>query len=135
VPTEANLLEEYGSFAELRAAGDAFCKEVNAREHRETRRPPVDQLAYERRRLHPVPDEPYTVAFGVRSELVVVDDVGLLPADADAAEALYRLVDAAYEKRSLILDRQPPDADSGRNGRSRVGSVQGATDGPEPLIR
>ena len=34
-------------------------------EHRETRQPPVDLLADERRRLHPVPDEPYTVAFGV----------------------------------------------------------------------
>ncbi len=39
----------------------------------------------------------------VRSELVVIDDIGLLPAGADEAEALYRLVDAAYEKRSLIL--------------------------------
>ena len=39
----------------------------------------------------------------VRSELVVVDDIGLLPAGAEEAEALYRLVDAAYEKRSLIV--------------------------------
>jgi DNA replication protein DnaC len=39
----------------------------------------------------------------VRPELVAVDDIGLLPAGADEAEALYRLVDAAYEKRSLIL--------------------------------
>ncbi len=39
----------------------------------------------------------------VRSELVVVDDIGLLPAGADEAEALYRLVDAAYERRSLIV--------------------------------
>jgi transposase len=65
VPTEANLLEEYSSFADLRAACEALCAEVNAREHRETRRPPVELLAEERRRLHPVPDEPYTVAFGV----------------------------------------------------------------------
>ena len=35
--------------------------------------------------------------------LTVVDDVGLLPISADAAEGLYRLVDAAYEKRSLAL--------------------------------
>jgi DNA replication protein DnaC len=28
----------------------------------------------------------------------VVDDIGLLPAGADEAEALYRLVDAAYER-------------------------------------
>ena len=39
----------------------------------------------------------------VRSELVVVDDIGLLPAGPEEAEALYRLVDAAYEKRSLIV--------------------------------
>lgn len=39
----------------------------------------------------------------VRSELVVVDDIGLLTAGADEAEALYRLVDAAFEKRSLIV--------------------------------
>lgn len=37
------------------------------------------------------------------SELIVVDDIGLLPAGEDEAEALYRLVDAANEKRSLIL--------------------------------
>jgi DNA replication protein DnaC len=34
---------------------------------------------------------------------VVVDDIGLLPAGVDEAEALYLLVDAAYEKRSLVL--------------------------------
>jgi DNA replication protein DnaC len=35
--------------------------------------------------------------------LTVVDDIGLLPISSDAAEGLYRLVDAAYEKRSLAL--------------------------------
>ena len=43
----------------------------------------------------------------VRSELVVVDDIGLLPAGAEEAEALYRLVDAAYEKRSSDRDLEP----------------------------
>jgi transposase len=71
VPTDANLLPAYGSFTELRAACDAFCEQVNAREHRETRRPPIELLAEERQRLHPVPDEPYTVAFGLTR---VVDD-------------------------------------------------------------
>jgi DNA replication protein DnaC len=33
----------------------------------------------------------------------VVDDIGLVPAGADEAGALYRLVDDAYERRSLIL--------------------------------
>ncbi len=65
VPTEANLLPEYASFSQLRSACDAFCAGVNARPHRETHRPPVELIADELRRLHPVPDEPYTVAFGV----------------------------------------------------------------------
>ena len=39
----------------------------------------------------------------LRAELVVVDDIGLLPVSTDAAEGLYRLVDAAYEKRSIAL--------------------------------
>ena len=39
----------------------------------------------------------------LRAELVVVDDIGLLPVAADAAEGLYRLVDAAYEKRSVAI--------------------------------
>jgi len=39
----------------------------------------------------------------IRSDLILVDDVGLLPVSADAAEALFRIVDAAYEKRSVAL--------------------------------
>lgn len=35
--------------------------------------------------------------------LTVIDDIGLLPVSGDAAEGLYRLVDAAYERRSLAL--------------------------------
>ena len=37
------------------------------------------------------------------TSLTVIDDIGLLPISADAAEGLYRLVDAAYERRSLAL--------------------------------
>jgi DNA replication protein DnaC len=39
----------------------------------------------------------------LRADLVVVDDIGLLPVAPDAAEGLYRLVDAAYEKRSIAV--------------------------------
>ena len=39
----------------------------------------------------------------LRADLVVIDDIGLLPVAADAAVGLYRLVDAAYEKRSVAL--------------------------------
>jgi len=39
----------------------------------------------------------------LRADIIVDDDIGLLPVRADAAEGLYRLVDAAYEKRSIAL--------------------------------
>ena len=65
VPTEANLREEYASFAELEAACQEFCEKVNTRTHRITRRPPAQMLAEERHHLHPVPAHPHTVAFGV----------------------------------------------------------------------
>jgi DNA replication protein DnaC len=44
-----------------------------------------------------------TVARICRSDLIVVDDIGMLPAGADAAEALYRITDAGYERRSLAV--------------------------------
>ncbi len=43
------------------------------------------------------------IARVLRADLVVVDDIGLLPVSTDAAEGLYRLVDAAYEKRSIAI--------------------------------
>jgi DNA replication protein DnaC len=39
----------------------------------------------------------------IRADLVCIDDVGLLPISAEAAEAMFRVVDAAYEKRSVAL--------------------------------
>ncbi|MFF3160144.1 ATP-binding protein, partial [Streptomyces sp. NPDC057910] len=39
----------------------------------------------------------------VRSDLIIVDDIGLLPVSEDAAEGFYRLVDAAYERRSIAV--------------------------------
>jgi DNA replication protein DnaC len=38
-----------------------------------------------------------------RSDLIVVDDIGQLPAGQDAAEAFYRVIDAAYERRSVAV--------------------------------
>jgi len=38
-----------------------------------------------------------------QADLIVVDDIGMLPAGQAEAEALYRLVDAAYERRSLAV--------------------------------
>lgn len=65
VPTEANLRPEYGSFGELETACDQLCEQANGRVHRVTRRVPAEMLAEERARLHPVPEQAYTVAFGV----------------------------------------------------------------------
>lgn len=64
VPTDANLLEEYSSWAELVDACDAFMAEVNARAHRVTRRPPMEMLAEEQLRLHRLPDVAFTACFG-----------------------------------------------------------------------
>ena len=66
VPTDANLLAGYASFAELEAACEAFCEQVNARPHRVTRRAPAEMLAEERARLHPLPAAP--VHGGVRGD-------------------------------------------------------------------
>lgn len=38
-----------------------------------------------------------------RAELIIIDDIGQLPAGQDAAEAFYRVVDAAYERRSVAV--------------------------------
>ena len=65
VPTDTNLLAAYDSFAELEAACEQFCTEVNARVHRVTRRAPVEMLSHELDWLHPLPAVPHTVAFGL----------------------------------------------------------------------
>jgi DNA replication protein DnaC len=39
----------------------------------------------------------------MRADLICIDDIGLLPVSSDTAEALYRVVDAAYEKRAIAL--------------------------------
>ena len=44
-----------------------------------------------------------TIARIARAELIVVDDIGMLPAGQAAGEAFYRLVDAAYERRSVAV--------------------------------
>jgi DNA replication protein DnaC len=50
-------------------------------------------------------DDTVSKAIGrlIRSDLIVIDDLGMLPVAPDAAEALFRVVDAAYEKRSIAL--------------------------------
>jgi len=64
VPTKANLRTGYNSFAELVEACEAFGEKVNGRVHRETNRVPAEALLVEQRRLHPIPDAPFTAALG-----------------------------------------------------------------------
>jgi DNA replication protein DnaC len=44
-----------------------------------------------------------TITKITRADLIVVDDIGMLPAGQAAAEALYRVIDAAYERRSVAV--------------------------------
>lgn len=64
VPTAVNLRPEYTGFAELQEACEDFMTAVNGHVHRETRRIPAELPAEERLRLHPVPEQPFTAAFG-----------------------------------------------------------------------
>ena len=50
-------------------------------------------------------DDTITKAFTpiLKADLVIIDDIGLLPITADAAEGLYRLIDACYEQRSVVV--------------------------------
>jgi hypothetical protein len=64
VPTDANLLTGYDTFAQLEEACAAATGRLNGRVHAVTRRVPAEMLEVERAHLHPVPAEPYTATFG-----------------------------------------------------------------------
>jgi len=64
VPTDANLRDDYTSWAELVDACEEFMAKVNGRAHRVTRRPPVEMLVEEHQRLHVLPVTAFTAAFG-----------------------------------------------------------------------
>ncbi|UMP06695.1 Mu transposase domain-containing protein [Amycolatopsis sp. EV170708-02-1] len=64
VPTSANLLPEYRSFAELADACFEWCERVNARVHRETAATPNARLDIERAHLHVLPEQPHALALG-----------------------------------------------------------------------
>lgn len=72
VPTTANLLDQYATFAELVEACVDWGERVNARPHRETGAAPADRLVVERRHLHVLPVQPHAVALG--EERLVDDD-------------------------------------------------------------
>jgi DNA replication protein DnaC len=71
----------------------------------------------------------------LRAELVVVDDIGLLPVAADAAEGLYRLVDAAYEKRSVAISSNLHPAKAHMFGRTYARCCRNFTGSPGSRVR
>ena len=122
--------------------------------HRSARSPrdrqrPHRRLAHARDPRRPVPPPPRRRQRqqGDRQtdplDLILIDDVGLLPVSADAADALFRVVDAAYEKRSIAIssnihpsgfdelmpktprdrDRRPTPASRARDHHRRPGQL------------
>jgi transposase len=64
VPTDTNMRDDYANWAELLDACAEFMVKVNSREHRVTRRAPVEMLAEEQARLNRLPSAAFTAAFG-----------------------------------------------------------------------
>ncbi|GAB3259391.1 hypothetical protein GCM10027456_38860 [Kineosporia babensis] len=104
VPTDANLLGDYRTFGELEAACRAFCEEVNTRVHRESRARPVERLAEERQRLHPLPAKPFTAAFGTTRR---VNWDGTISVEAVRYSVPHQLIDtrvwARFHGEELIV--------------------------------
>lgn len=124
VPTDANLLPAYGSFAALEAACEVFCGQVNGRPHRITRRAPAEMLAEERARLHPVPAVPFTGALGVTRR---VDAMSLVTFEGGQYSVPHHLAgQAVYVRRHgghVVIAR------AGASGPAEVARHQVTTPG------
>ncbi len=125
VPTAVNLRTEYVDFAELQEVCEDFMAEVNGRIHRETRRIPAELLAEERPRLHPVPEQPFTTAFGETRRVEGLHHLGrvgplLVPAPARRRARLgpipRRRADRHRDdRRQRGRGRSPPALDAGQS--------------------
>lgn len=126
VPTSVNLLPDYRRFADLEAACRAFCREVNGRVHRETRRTPETMLAEEAQRLHPLPTAPFTAAFGTTRR---VNWDGTISVEGVRYSVPNHLVDtrvwARFHGDELIVTAVDADgaaAEAARHRRGRPGT-------------
>ncbi len=130
VPTATNLRDAYASFAELEAACEAFMGEVNARKHRVTGRLPVEMLAEEQQRLHPIPQRSHTIAFGVSRRVpentpMVAFENGQysVPHRLMGAEVFVRAQGAADAERVVIIHHGiDGPVEVARHERARPGS-------------
>lgn len=115
VPTDANLRDDYASFAELRGAAAMFCEKANMRPHRTTRRAPVDMLAEEQVRLHPVPADPYLAALG---ETRKVTRSSVISLGGTRYSVPYQLIDETVYVR--VEGEEVVVAHQGRDGIAEV---------------
>jgi len=114
VPTGHNLRPGYASFAELEAACESFCEQVNGREHRVTGRVPVEMLREERARLHPLPGSPHTICFGETRKVSKESTVSVGRAIYSVPHELVgeRVWARAHDNELIVVH-----ADSGRGPR------------------
>jgi transposase len=130
VPKDTNLRPEYGSFAELEAACQAFMDEVNNREHRTTRRKPAAVLAEEASRLHRIPETAHTVAFGLartvpeNTPMVTFENAQYsVPAHLLGARVFVRCNGTGPDEQIVIVHHGPSGPiEVARHGRARPGS-------------
>jgi transposase len=130
VPTEANLLEQYTTFADLEAACESFGELVNSRPHRLTRRAPVDMLTEERGRLHPLPAVPHTVALGVTRQvpattpMVAFENGQYSVPHRLLGQIVWVRVHGAGEREQVVLVHVGPDGpvEVARHARATPGS-------------
>jgi hypothetical protein len=107
VPTDANLLPDYSSFAEYRRACDHFCDEVNTRPHRVTRCPPIERLAHERERLHPRCDRP-TEEAGCRASRASAGDRSRPKGVENSEEEIFSAFTSPRRSVAAHFVRWPP---------------------------
>ncbi len=124
VPTSANLLPQYKTMGQLEAACREFCDTVNDRVHRQSRRRPAEALLEERQRLHPLPKQPFTVAFGTTRR---VNWESTISVDGVRYSVPHELVDtrvwARFHSDELIVTAVGEDgpAEVARHDRSAPG--------------
>lgn len=132
VPTATNLRDEYASFADLETACQDFMTEVNEKEHRVTKRRPMDLIGQELAVMHPVPDRAHTIAFGLSRKVpantpMVAFESGQysVPHVLMGAEVFVRVHGVADGEQVIIV---APGSEGireiARHGRARPGSPE-----------
>lgn len=126
VPKDVNLREQYQTFGELEAACRAFSDEVNSRIHKATRRKPIERLAEERQRLHPLPKRPFTATFGTTRRVTWESTISV---DAVRYSVPHELIDtrvwARFHGDELIVTTVDDDGSArevARHPRGEPGS-------------